>query len=340
MGCRVARCLPPIAAYNSGMNSRHLTIAIITLCLSILACNLPVRPITDPTVAAPDILPTADSSATPLPGATTAPIGATTAPTDVPTSLPAAPSATIVSEAGCVINAPPAGLGLDPFYTKYCDMEGLPIVAAGEVPDAALVEAARIVRTMLSMRPDIRDSIISFDVRVGVIGKDQVTTDMPEYADLYEQFPGTDWNTRARGLGATIDIPLVTGAEENVLCYPTDSYQGENILVHEFAHTMMDLGLHFLDPNFDTSINNAYDAALAADLWEFTYAATDTKEYWAMGVQSYFNTSIERDPPDGTYNFVDTRAELASYDPALFALIDAAFIGMEWTPVCPTERDQ
>jgi hypothetical protein len=311
------------------MNHRRLIIAATALCLSIIACNLPARR-AGTLVPAPDILPTADSTDTPLPGATKA-------LTETPTITP---TATAITETICVVSAPPGDLGLDAFYMKYCDMDGLPIVASGQVPDAAVIEATRIVRTMLSMRPDIRDSLISYDVRVGVIGKDQVTTDMPEYADLYELFPGTDWDTRARGLGATIDIPLVTGAEENVLCYPTDSYQGENILVHEFAHTIMDLGLHFLEADFDTRINNAYNTALAAGLWDDTYAETDTKEYWAMGVQSYFNTSIEANPPDGTYNFVDTREELASYDPPLFALIDAAFEGMEWTPVCPTERDQ
>jgi len=137
----------------------------------------------------------------------------------------------------------PATLGFDPFYTRHCDAFGIPVLASGDVDPAALEATAELVVAMIGHRPDLIDTMVDGGLRIGVIGRDQVTSDMPEYRDIYEQFPGTDWDTRARGLGATPFIPLSTVGEENVLCLADDPYLGESILVHEFAHTVHVMGL-------------------------------------------------------------------------------------------------
>jgi len=46
------------------------------------------------------------------------------------------------------VSAPPAALGLDPYYRKHLDAGGLPVVGSEKVPDAALVEARAIVARM------------------------------------------------------------------------------------------------------------------------------------------------------------------------------------------------
>jgi hypothetical protein len=38
-----------------------------------------------------------------------------------------------------------------------------------------------------------------------------------------------------------------------------------------------------------------------------------------------------------TDDAINTRSELADYDPELYNLINAAFRVEKWTPVCPTE---
>jgi hypothetical protein len=53
-------------------------------------------------------------------------------------------------------------------------------------------------------------------------------------------------------------------------------------------------------------------------------------------VQSYFDTNR---PPDAVHNHVDTREELQTYDPRLFALIDGVFHGNEWRYTRPDRRD-
>lgn len=237
-------------------------------------------------------------------------------------------------EPACV-DAPalPDGPSLDAFYAKYCVAEGLAIVASEQVPDEALQRARSLLAAMLDrVRPDAIAAIASADVRIGVIGVDQVTTDLPEHADLNEAFPGTDWDGSTRGVAATRARPLTSAAEENLLCLAADRYAGESILIHEFAHTVHELGVAQVDAGFDDRLRTAFDEAVAADLWDGTYAATNELEYWAEGVQSYFDANAEDDASHGP---VDTRDELAAYDPALYAIVEEVFDDVPSPQLCP-----
>ncbi len=233
------------------------------------------------------------------------------------------------------VTAPPASLGLDPFYAKWIDADGLPVIGSTKPADAALRQACRIVRQMLSFRPELRTKMIEKKARISVMARTELTTDIPEHADLYTAFPGTDWDKRARGLGGTVDRPATSCAEENLLCDATDPYKGENILVHELSHGIYHLGLVFVDTTFEKRLQSAFDTAIAAGKWKDTYAATNIDEYFAEGVQDYFDTNIESVPTNGIHNQVNTRAELLAYDASLHALVAEVFGPAVWTPTCP-----
>ena len=218
------------------------------------------------------------------------------------------------------VTAPPAGLRLNPFYLKYVDAEGIPVISSGEVPDEALLAVRRMAIQMLRKIPQVREKMISYHARIGVMGKDEVTTDIPEHAFLKDD-PNTDWDKRARGLGGTIHVPITTCAEENVLCYAIDPYRSEDIFVHEFAHAIHLMGIRHVDPQFEANLRSAYNEAIAAGKWNRTYAATNTEEYWAEGVQSWFNCNTQSDPPNGVHNHVNTRNELRDYDRGLYELL-------------------
>lgn len=238
----------------------------------------------------------------------------------------------------CAISAPPGGR-FDGFYAKHCSVGGIPILASGRVSDQALDQAAEIVNGMLAGRNDLRKEMMRHSVKVGIIGRDEHLTDLPEYRDLNATNPlpgGEDWNTRASGgVGATLSIPMVSGSEKNLLCASDDPYRGENVFLHEFSHTIAELGVAFLDPGFNDRLRSTFAAARAAGLWDQTYAATNEKEYWAEGVQSYFDTNLEAIPPNGIHGPINTAAELRDYDPALFSLIDSVFGSTSWRPTCP-----
>src|SRR5262249_25475748 len=154
------------------------------------------------------------------------------------------------------------------------------------VSDYALREAVWIVRQMVGTHTNILQAMASNNVRLAVMAYNEFTTDIPEHARLQSK---VFWDRRARGLGATPDAPAVSCAEENLLCFPNDPYSTENILIHEFAHAIHEMGMNTLDPTFDRRLRTAYHDATNHGLWESTYAGSVYSEYWAEIVQSWFD---------------------------------------------------
>jgi hypothetical protein len=215
-------------------------------------------------------------------------------------------------------------LNLSPFYKKYVDANGLAVLGSEKVSDAAMVEAAAIVNAMLDKRDDIRRALINNRTRIAVMAPTEVTTDIPEHSDLT---PKAHWDRRARGLGATRVRPASSCAEENLLNLPGDRYSRESIAIHELAHTIHILGLNSIDPGFAPRLRAAYQHARDKGLWAGTYAGSSYREYWAEGVQSYFDAN---DANNAQHNDVNTREKLAAYDAELFALVDGVFGKTSW----------
>lgn len=228
----------------------------------------------------------------------------------------------------------PAALGVDPFYKKYADADGIPVIASEKVPDAALLVARDIVNSMLAARSDIRKALIARGWRTGVIAEVEMTMDIPEYSRMKR--PGAprdepvtqadrDYHAnRSRGLGGN----PTTGAEENLLGYPGTRYWGEHIFVHEFAHAIMGGGIRTVDPEMFKAIQAAYESAMAAGKYVHAdgrkhYATTNAGEYWAEGVQWWFFSNYGECFTGDVR--VETPEEFAAYDPALNELIGRVF---------------
>ena len=221
---------------------------------------------------------------------------------------------------------------LDPHYQKCVLLRGFPVVGSVRVSDFALHEAAFLIDSLLAGRNDLRQALVASRVRFGVLAAEEMTTDLPEYRNLK---PALFWNKRARGLGATPRNPLVSCGEENLLNYPGDPYAGENILVHEFAHALQGVALRTVDPTFEGRLTAAYDEALRQGLWKVTYAASNRAEYWAEGVQAWFDCNQRRDPQ---HNGVMTRTQLEKYDPRLAQLLAEVFKDNDWRYVPLAKR--
>lgn len=222
---------------------------------------------------------------------------------------------------------------LDPFYQKCLMLGELPIVGSSNVSDYAIKEAAWIISHMLNGRKDIIQALADNRVRVAVMAWNEFTTDIPEHRHLT---PRQYWDRRARGLGATRRAPAISCAEENLLCFPGDPYSTENILIHEFAHTIHQMALSVLDPTFDKRLRAAYEHAKASNLWPNTYAITNRDEYWAEAVQCWFDNNREN---DRSHCHVNTRAELIEYDPNLAKLCQEIFGQGPWRYRKPMDRD-
>lgn len=215
-------------------------------------------------------------------------------------------------------------LNLAPFYAKYVSVRGFPVVASAKASDYALREAAFLIDRMLAHHPKALRALIDNKVRFTVMACTEMTTDVPEHADLT---PRAFWDRRARGLGATRRRPSVSCGEENLLHFPGDPYRTENILIHEFAHAVHQMGVNTIDKTFDARLRAAYDDAMKKGLWKDKYAANNKSEYFAEGVQSWFDTNREN---DHDHNHVNTRQELIDYDPALAKLCEEVFGNGPW----------
>ena len=228
----------------------------------------------------------------------------------------------------------PASLGVNPFYKKYVDAQGIPVISSDKVPDDALLVARDIVNSMLAKRPDLREAMIARKWRTGVIAEVEMTMDIPEYSRMKR--PGAprdepvtqadrDYHAnRSRGLGGN----PTTGAEENLLGYPGTRYYGEHIFVHEFAHAIMGGGIRDVDPKMHAEIGEAYEAAMAAGKYVHPdgrkhYATTNAGEYWAEGVQWWFFSNFGECFTGNVK--VETPEEFAAYDPTLNELISRVF---------------
>jgi Mlc titration factor MtfA (ptsG expression regulator) len=223
---------------------------------------------------------------------------------------------------------PSAKDGVPTFYTQRASAGGFPIVASAKVSPFAVKEAEYLVNMMLAKRADVRDAMVASGARLCIMAHNEFTMDLPEFGHLgavkgFEAVtPKEYWDARARGLGGSETDPFCSCAEENLLAYDGDPYDTENILIHEFAHNMHLRGMVNVDPTFDTRLKSAYNAAMKAGLWTGAYASTNHHEYFAEGVQSWFDNNRQN---DAQHNHVDTRDELTAYDPGLAAICREVF---------------
>ncbi len=241
-------------------------------------------------------------------------------------------SLTVTSEVSVqAIRFDPQGrAGVPAFYTQRVDAHGFPIVASAKVNPYALKEAAYLVDMMLAKRPDVRAAMVKSGARMCILAYNEFTTDLPEWEYMAHEkeadFPdlsGKDfWDARARGLGGSETDPFCAVAEENVLGYPDDPYVKECILIHEFAHNIHLRGMVNVDPTFYPRLRATYAAAMKAGLWKGKYAAMNPDEYFAEGVQSWFDDNRVN---DHDHNHVHLRTQLIDYDPGLAALCREVF---------------
>jgi len=227
----------------------------------------------------------------------------------------------------------------DDFYRKSCEQNGIAIVSADSVDDGALEAAAARMAGLFAKRPELADAVTASIEHVAIIGKDERITDLPEFEDIYFVIPGTDWHRLGRSFPGSEEIPVAAGAEENLLCLDKDHYRGEDMFLRDFGWTIRRFGLAVVEPQIDEAIEDAYGHAIAAGLWHHTIAEVNSDQYWAEGVQSFFDANNEAtDDKDEVHNFVDTRDELRAYDPLLYQVLVDVFGETIWRPECGTSR--
>jgi len=251
--------------------------------------------------------------------------GSTVTPTATPTPT------TSSRHYGCNggVRAYPRNLPNSHYYTRLCTTyKGLRVISGNRASDRAIQKSAELLDRVTDLvDPRVMAAMTRNGFRHAVMGTypSERTTNIPEHAFLEPVY----WNERARGLGATMAVPVGSGAEENVLCHSNDRYKGEDITVHEFAHSLHLTGLAPVFSDFDRRLQALYYAARSSGVWgSGHYAMTDFKEYFAEGVQSFFGCNM------ADYHAPVTRDLLRRRDPNLYNFIAQYLGNNQWQRSC------
>jgi hypothetical protein len=219
---------------------------------------------------------------------------------------------------------------LDPpekdFFSKRIDFHGIPIKAHAEVSDEALVSAYDrlnlILTNLLRRQPLVLSNLTAAKVELHIIGRDQVTTDLPEWRQdkgkPIAEYGGLTRDQRTRGMGGR----LTSCGEENLLRLPNDRYYGRDICLHEFSHCIRNYGIsRDVRGKFDTQFRRS----LSKGLWKNSYAGSNPDEFFAELTMWYFGTHGDlhmtgSKPANG-------REGLKEYDSESFTLLDDFYSG-------------
>jgi hypothetical protein len=196
----------------------------------------------------------------------------------------------------------------DAFYTNRREVLGLTIVGGPDVPSAAL-DAAEVTLLRVFEHNAHEEILARQGAYIIVAEADQGVLDLPEFACLEDEL-GTNFFTHVCGIADRADYPVVTVNALDLLGSSRGPCDGVNILYHELGHMVHNFAA---DPPDHLESRWLYADAMAAGLYEGKYAATNYREYFAEGTQSYFDAQDR----EGRFN----RSWLEEYDPELYELL-------------------
>ncbi|KDD74869.1 hypothetical protein H632_c1021p0, partial [Helicosporidium sp. ATCC 50920] len=136
---------------------------------------------------------------------------------------------------------------------------------------------------------------------------------------------GRETDGRTRGLGATINVPVSSVGEENLTMVGEHRYASESILVHEWAHAVMELGL--AGHPWKTEIADAWAEAKQRGMYQpDSYIISNDAEYWAEASQAWFDATVRQDATSG----IISRDIVKRHDPRLAAVLAKVYGDGPW----------
>ena len=215
----------------------------------------------------------------------------------------------------------PPHLNADPYYQKYLDAGGVPILAPATVSDDELLRAQAITLAMVADRPDLLDVLAAQNTRILLYDREKGgLTQLPEFADYSDSHFAGVW--RETSYSGTVAAPAMT------------AYHCNETLIHEIAHALdYAIRVHerkaFRESKFKQARNQAYLSAMKAGLWA-GYESTLSHEYWAEMVVYWLRPDMFRTQ----FGFHD----LSEYDSGAARLIEQ-YLGYPTLPdFCKTRQ--
>jgi hypothetical protein len=220
-------------------------------------------------------------------------------------------------------------------YCQRCSAKRVqccvPICAFDCVDTRAIEAARRIVERMLEdCQPAIVHRMAAAGCSVAVIGQAQVTSDMPPHnflKGIQASLGQRSYDDGCRGVGGTVHVPCTSVGEENLLgdlIGGDPHFTHESILVHEFSHAVMNVGL---TDEARGRITAAFvNASESGEFDNESYMMSNAEEFWAEGAQAWFHASMRSDVNCG----INTRDGVIERVPELAALLREVFGDGSW----------
>jgi hypothetical protein len=208
------------------------------------------------------------------------------------------------------------------FFTKQLSFHGILIKAPSVVVDDAMYALYDRMATETAHLPIVVTNLAAAGAQIHIIGRDQVTTDLPEWRQdkhvPLDEYNGLTRDQRTRGMGGLI----TSCAEENLLNLAQDRYRGRDICMHEFAHNIEGAGMQ---RTVRAMFDNQFQVSKSQGLWINSYAGSNPNEYFAELTMWYFGTH-------GDLNMTGPKPEngpegLKKYDPDAYKLFDDFYTG-------------
>jgi len=202
-----------------------------------------------------------------------------------------------------------------------------PVCVTGSfrVPQQALDEAGQMLEIMLSNRGDVGNQLRSVGAITSVFARSENVCDLPYFADLV----GSASCQAEGGLGGVPGRPATACSEKNLLKHSDDPFGrgsragGENVCIHELAHTIMNVGL---SSGERSQIHSRFNAPDTKALWSGDFALENADEFFAEMAQAYFCANPEVPSFLHTHG-INCADELRDYDRATYDMMHDIFRG-------------
>ncbi|WP_203580047.1 hypothetical protein [Microbacterium hibisci] len=226
---------------------------------------------------------------------------------------------------------------LDYYTQSVTTATGIKVKAGERVAADTLVKAAAQVDAQLAVTSTgIARTMAANGCSLAVYGARENAYLVPEHRGGYnptmydvEGYGGNMWNNCV----SSISERNVLRTRGDANAFLNTSYPNENILVHEFGHAVLSVGIEEQeDQTLADAFFAAYENAYTTGRWPNTYAMSNRDEFFATLSTIWFDNMAEKpDWNDGVRSPINTRAELKEYDPMayeFFASIYPADVAM------------
>ena len=191
---------------------------------------------------------------------------------------------------------------------KYLDVGEMTITGSDRVSDDAFYAAREIILTITSKHPEILSKLSGYEFILVVPGE-----------SLTAALGLDDRTSKSRGIALSPSESL--GFPGRFASHiERKNRPSMQTFVHEFGHA-----IHYvvsrMDPEFNPSLNRAYNQAMKLGLWADKYFTPDNwklqyspvDEYWAEGVRMWYYLGKDHE--------FKTRDAFKNYDPELTRLL-------------------